>query len=241
MKFTVITIACNEENNMAETVQSVLEQDYQNLEYLIIDGKSSDSTVVIAEKLAKESARNVRIYSEDDFGIYNAMNRGIVRASGDYVIFMNAGDSFNDNRVLSSMAEQIKKCGNAIYFGQAYLMRNGKHIGINNNLSEHGLLKFNSLMKGRMPIHQSIAAPLSALKKHCFNENYKIRSDYDWLLKCCKDRIKFINLNLVVCKYDSSGVSARAKYKKCMKEETKIIRKTNFPILGRIYGMIDMM
>lgn len=239
MKFTVITIAYNEENSIAETVQSVLKQDYKNLEYLVIDGNSSDSTVVIAGELAKKSKRDMRIYSESDFGIYNAMNRGIARASGDYVIFMNAGDSFCDNGVISSVAKRINKCGDAIYYGQAYLMKNGKCTGINSNLSEHGLLKYNSLMKGRMPIHQSIAAPLSSLKKHYFNEEYKIRADYDWLLRCCKEGMKFINLDFVVCKYDSTGVSARAKYKKCMKKETKLIRKRNFPVLGRIYEMLD--
>ncbi len=73
----MITIACNEENNIAETVQNVLKQDYQNLEYLIIDGNSSDSTVEIAKGLVKESGRDVTIYSEPDFGIYNAMKNGL--------------------------------------------------------------------------------------------------------------------------------------------------------------------
>lgn len=240
MKYTIITVAYNEEHGIAETMNSVIGQDYEDIEYIIIDGNSSDGTVKIAEKIAGESDRDVKIFSEDDFGIYNAMNRGIVRASGDYIMFMNAGDSFYDGAVLSNIAKQIKEHGNAIYYGQACLIKNGKCKGINKNLSEHGCLRYNTLMKGYMPIHQSIAAPLYILKKHGFNEEYKIRADYDWLLRCCKDGLRLVNLNFVVCKYDNSGISARAKYKKIMNKETQTIRKRNFPILGRIYGMIDM-
>ena len=241
MKFIVVTVVYNGEKWIAETVKSVLKQDYEKLEYIIIDGNSSDNTVNIAKKIISTSGRNVNIYSEPDFGIYNAMNRGIVRASGDYIMFMNAGDSFYNCAVLSNIAKQIKEHGNAIYYGQANLMKNGKCTGKNNNLSERSYLKYNTLMKGCMPIHQSIAAPLYILKKYIFNEEYKIRADYDWLLRCCKDGVRLINLNFVVCNYDSSGVSARAKYKKIMKYETRLIRIRNFPVLGRIYDILDMM
>lgn len=240
MKFTIITIVYNEEMCIAETVRSVLEQNYRDFEYLIIDGNSCDRTIEIVSEIVNESDRDVKIYSENDFGIYNAMNRGIVRASGDYVIFMNAGDSFCDSTILSSIAKRIKEQGNAIYYGQAYLMKNGKCIGINNNLSNHGCFKFNTLMKGYMPIHQSITAPLNILKKYYFNEEYQIRADYDWFLKCYKDGMRLVNLNFVVCNYDSSGVSARAKCKKRMKNEFRLIRKRVFPLLGRIYEILGM-
>ena len=138
-------------------MQSVLGQDYDGLEYLIIDGGSSDNTVETAKKLAKESGRDVKIYSEPDFGIYNAMNRGITRASGDYVIFMNAGDSFYKDTILSDIAEQIQQNGKAVYYGQAYLMKNGRCVG--KNTTKHKML-----LKGKMPIHQSVASPLSLMK-----------------------------------------------------------------------------
>ena len=233
MKFTVVSIAYNEEKSIAETVQSVLEQDYGNLEYLVLDGNSSDNTVKIVRELADESKREVKIYSEDDFGVYNAMNRGIVRASGDYVIFMNGGDSFCNNKILSDIAKSIRQNGVAIYYGQALLLRRGRVAGINNT-------NHNRLLRGNMPIHQSIAAPLPLLKKYYFNEKYKIRADYDWILKCYKDRAKFINLNFSVCKFDCSGISARAKAKKLLRQETIIIRRDIYPIIGRIYEMLGM-
>lgn len=233
MKFTVITIAYNEEKTIADTVKSVLAQDYPRLEYLILDGNSSDNTVGIAEELTGGSGRDVKIYSESDFGIYNAMNRGIVRASGDYVIFMNGGDSFCNNKILSDIEKSISQNGVAIYYGQACLLRRGRMAGINNT-------KHNRLLKGNMPIHQSIAAPLPLLKKYYFNEKYKIRADYDWILRCYRDRVKFIDLNFPVCKYDCSGISARARAKKLLGQETIMIRRDVYPVIGRIYEMLGL-
>lgn len=233
MKFTVITIACNEEKNIAGTMQSVLDQNYKDLEYLVIDGGSSDHTVEIAKKLADESGRDVKIYSEPDFGIYNAMNRGITRASGDYIIFMNAGDSFCKDIVLTDIAGQIKQNGTAVYYGQAYLMRGGRCVG--KNTTKHKIL-----LKGYMPIHQSVAAPLSLLKKYYFNEKYKIRGDYDWMLRCYRSGVKFVDMDFPVCRYDNNGLSGRASAKKLLRQETLMIRRDIYPIIGRICEMMDM-
>ena len=89
MKFTIITVAYNEERGITETVRSVLKQDYRDFEYLIIDGNSSDKTVEIVTNLIKKSDKDVKLFSEPDLGIYNAMNKGIQKASGDFVIFIS--------------------------------------------------------------------------------------------------------------------------------------------------------
>lgn len=237
MKFTVITIAYNEEKSMAETMQSVLEQNYKDLEYLIIDGGSSDHTVEIAKGLTKESGRDIKIYSEPDFGVYNAMNRGITRASGDYVMFMNAGDSFCGETILSDIARQIHQHGEAIYYGQAYLMRKGRCVG-KKMIKRKMLLKM--LLSGKMPTHQSIAAPVSLMKKCYFNEIYKIRSDYDWILKCYKAGMKFVEMDFPVCRFDNSGLSTRASAKTRSRQETVVIRRDIYPIIGRIYDSLGM-
>lgn len=238
MKFTIVTVAYNEEKSISETVQSVLEQDYKNLEYLIIDGDSSDATVEIAKGLTKESGRKVTIYSESDFGIYNAMNRGIARASGDYIIFMNAGDSFWNSKVLTAVEKRIKRNGKAIYYGKACLMKNGRRNGFR-DAAASGRTVFDMLMKGRMPAHQGIVAPTDTLRANYFNEQYKIRADYDWLIKSYKDGVKFVNLDMVVCNYDCGGFSAKAIQDHTFQAETSLIRKKNYPVVGRIYGLID--
>lgn len=237
-KFTVITIACNEEKKIAETMQSVLSQDYKDLEYLVIDGASSDHTVEIAEKLADESGRDVKIYSEPDFGIYNAMNRGIARASGDYAIFMNAGDSFFGDTVLSNIEKRIRQHGRAIYYGKACLTRYGRIKKIH-DFAEKGYSVYDAMMKSHMPMHQSIVAPTDALRKYYFCEEYKIRADYDWLFKCYRERIRFINLDFVVCRYDYSGVSTKAMRDNSLQAETVIIRNKYYPVMGRVYQWAD--
>lgn len=238
MKFTIVTVAYNEEKSILETAKSVLEQDYQNLEYLIIDGNSSDSTVEIAKELVGESGRDVTIYSESDFGIYNAMNRGITRASGDYIIFMNAGDSFWNSKVLTAVEKRIRRNGKAIYYGKACLVKNGRRLGFR-DAAASGRTVFDMLMKGRMPVHQGIVAPTDTLRANYFNEKYKIRADYDWLIKSYKDGVKFVNLDMVVCNYDYGGLSVKTIEDHTFQAETNQIRKKNYPVMGRIYGLID--
>lgn len=238
MKFTVITIAYNEENYIAETMLSVLNQSYKDLEYLILDGNSSDGTLETAKKLAEEFDRDVKIYSEPDFGIYNAMNRGIARASGDYVIFMNAKDSFWNYKVLTDMAGKIGQNTIAIYYGKTYLTKNGRRYGIR-DFAEQGISVYDALMKGYMPVHQSIAAPLDILRRNYFNEAYKIRADYDWLLRCYKEGVKFANLDMMVCRYDCSGFSSITDKGSCFRIETSSIRKKIYPMVGRYYEWQD--
>ena len=238
MKFTIVTIVRNGEKFIMQTIKSVLEQDYENLEYLIIDGNSSDSTVKIVTELAKESGRDVMIYSEPDFGIYNAMNRGIARASGEYIIFMNAGDSFWSSGVLTAMEKRIRRNGKAIYYGKACLMKNGRRIGFK-DAAALGQTVFDMLMKGRMPAHQSIVAPTDTLRANYFNEQYKIRADYDWLIRSYKDGVKFVNLDMVVCNYDYSGFSSKAIEDHTLQAETSLISKKNYPVAGRIYELLE--
>lgn len=238
MKFTVITITYNEEKNIEKTMRSVLDQDYKDIEYLLLDGASADATVKIAQKLAETSGREVQIISESDFGIYNAMNRGIARASGDYVIFMNAGDSFWNPSVLSEMADKMQGNTQAIYYGKAYLTRNGRNREIR-DVAKMGNSLYDVLIKGWMPVHQSIAAPLPVLRAHYFNEAFKIRADYDWLLRCYRDGVTFINLDMMVCRYDCDGFSSTTVKDNSFQNETGRIRKKNFPITGRIYEFMD--
>lgn len=91
IKITIITVCFNAEQTLRETIQSVLGQTFQDYEYLIIDGNSSDKTLDIVKEYKSDK---IKLYSEDDRGIYNAMNKGIAKAKGEYLYFLNAGDSF---------------------------------------------------------------------------------------------------------------------------------------------------
>ncbi len=237
IKLSIITPCLNAQSVIEETVKSVLKQTYMDYEYIIVDGASRDRTISIIKEYAPAFQGRMQWTSEKDFGIYNAMNRGIARASGDYVIFMNAGDSFYDRDVLKRVTEQIKKNGTqGIYFGKAW---------INSGFGKSRIYNFTKcnnsyivpILNGFMPCHQSIFAPLEVLRYTYFNEKYKIRADFDWVVKSYRLGIKFISLDDVVCNYAGGGISERHKGQ-FMKETDEILRK-NFSVLYAIKKLKD--
>lgn len=241
VKITVITVCYNAENEIEKTVKSVLNQSYVNMEYLIIDGKSSDHTLPLAEKLVSGTDKEVQIYSEKDFGIYNAMNRGIMRASGDYVVFMNAGDSFYDEDVLTRAALFIKDKGYAIYFGKANLESRTNTRKCLQNFPTEGKNYLDAFLHADMPCHQSIVAPLDCLKLNPFDERYVLRADFDWLVKCYRKGIRLVNMDYIVCRYANNGKSARiGRVSKQLKKESSTILRTHYPVLSRIMYVVDL-
>lgn len=233
IKFTVITVCYNEEKTIRQTMESVLAQNYANIEYLIIDGKSTDNTFVIAEKIQQMNKdRDIKIFSEKDYGIYNAMNRGIVRASGDYVIFLNSGDMFFDNKVLKRAAYIIERKGYGIYYGVAYKVYKDKVLGKIDygNDRRPDIIK---LLNAFAPNHQATLAPLSCMKRFYFDESYKYCADFDWIIRCYKHGIRLFDMGYSVCRFDVSGISSRAKAIVDGKNDVYTVLKRHFPVLGR--------
>lgn len=123
-KISVITICYNAENEIEKTMRSVLDQTYDNIEYIIVDGASKDNTVSLAKKIRLQYPhRNIRIYSETDRGIYDAMNKGVKLATGEWLNMMNAGDCFHSDRVISDIfKDEIKESVDLIY-SDSYLVK----------------------------------------------------------------------------------------------------------------------
>lgn len=173
-KLTVITVTYNCENSILSTIDSVLMQDgIEDIEYIIIDGGSSDSTVDIAKK-----RDGILIISEPDEGIYDAMNKGVSLATSPYCIFLNAGDVFANKFVAKDIINIVS--GNA-----------GKII-----LGYHGILGGEASKQHRSPksiskshmnfCHQAIVMPRSLLLLYPFNIKYRLASDFDQLMKVLK-------------------------------------------------------
>lgn len=214
LKITVITVCCNAKNRVGETIKSVCNQTYHDIEYLIVDGASTDGTEEILSEYSKYP--DIKIYSEKDFGIYNAMNRGIARASGDFIIFINAGDSFYKNDVVEKAVTFMEKNRDAIYYGNVAV----KIMANERILDEEEDIK-KGLSTGWMPCHQAVFAPTYSLRNHYFNEHYQIRADYEWLVYCVCNNIECIRLPFVVCNYDKSGVSSDALHMETRHAETQ--------------------
>lgn len=202
-KITVITVTYNAENFIENTIISVLKQDYKNLEYIIIDGKSTDDTVKIINKYKEHIAYFI---SEEDLGIYNAMNKGIEIATGKFINFMNAGDTFTKENVVSSIFKKLENktdiiAGDINYNNEGNKMVLRKTQGLDDIYN--GFFSF--------CCHQAVFVKTYILKEYMFDIQYKIAADFEFILRCYKNKKQFQFINLIVANYLNGGESKKHK------------------------------
>ena len=209
LKFSIITICMNEEQNIDSTIRSVLKQTYTGYEYIIKDGLSKDRTVEIAQSYASAFAEKgipYRIISQSDQGIYDAMNQAVQEVHGEWVLFMNAGDLLADASVLQRVNGEACMNEADIVYGDAidkmddlYLRANARDL---------------SWMRFEMPFcHQSCFTRRDLLAKNSFSLEYKICSDFYFYLQRYQEDCRFCYIPLAVSIFDMSGVSSNAESK----------------------------
>lgn len=222
MKFSIITVCYNEEKGIQATIESVLKQGWKDYEYIIVDGKSSDRTMEIVCKYAEKETQ-MRWYSERDKGIYNAMNKGIQYAEGDYIYFLNAGDTLCTNNILDGVAETIRDSNADIVFGDIMRRLESGQISISAYCKGEDLRSY--LSKRKNICHQAIFASRESLK--CgFDEQFKICADYDWLCRQVIMGRKTTKVNSIIVDFDIHGVSSQACYQKLeLHESLEVVRK----------------
>ena len=156
MQLSIITITYNAEAVLERTIKSVFNQTNQSFEYLIIDGASTDHTLEIANKYDIK-----KIYSEPDKGIYDAMNKGLERATGKYIWFMNAGDKIYDNQVVEKLLSEMKSECDVYYSDTLIDDESNKPLGLRSEITPHKLpekLKWQDFKYGMVVCHQSFIA-----------------------------------------------------------------------------------
>ena len=187
--FSIITINLNNEIGLSSTIKSVIKQRFDNFEYIIIDGKSKDRSLEIANSYK----HNINILiSENDKGIYDAMNKGIARSTGNYLIFLNSGDLFNDQDVLYNVHKYLSSNFCSILYGN-------HSVSVNNLNYSRKAKKLKYIYKGSIASHQSMFFNKFIFDKKIYNLNYKYASDYDlfyFILVNDKNNIKYINLQV---------------------------------------------
>ena len=199
---TIVTVTYNAEDLLEETILSVINQDYANIEYIIIDGASCDGTVDIIKKY--EDKINYWI-SEPDDGIYFAMNKAIEQATGKWINFMNAGDSFvASNTVTSVINEKISD--HDLVYGGIYVLK-PKNKVLTQPPEKSDLLLYPSIC------HQSLFTRTEILKKYLFDTSYKICADYDLELKCENKGYKFKRLNYPIANFLADGLNSKELYR----------------------------
>jgi glycosyltransferase involved in cell wall biosynthesis len=219
IRISIVTITYNAARTLQRTLDSVACQTYDDIEHLIIDGASKDETIAIAERYKVESHHEVVIQSEPDKGLYDAMNKGIARAKGDFVWFINAGDEIYAPETLAQVAEAAKDETDIVY-GKACIV-NAEGVKV----SEHhkptpANLQRKHLLNGLVVCHQAIIVRRSIADK--YNTDYRICADYEWVVKAVTASRKNAYLDEYVCKFLTEGVSQKQR-KRAWKERFHIM------------------
>lgn len=205
LKISIITVAYNAESSIEDTIKSVLSQSYSNIEYIIIDGKSSDNTLEICNKYSDKISK---IVSEKDTGIYDAMNKGVALAQGDVVGILNADDFYADNFVIENIVEKFKKeAVDAVYADLVYV--NGQETSKVTRTWISGVYEDGMFLKGWMPPHPTFFVKLSCYKEYGdYSLDLKTVADYELMLRMIhKYKIKLGYLNKIIVKMRVGGVS----------------------------------
>lgn len=196
-KFTIVTVTYNVEEFLEKTIKSVINQDFKDIEYIIIDGKSTDKTVDIIKKYEKYLSYWV---SEPDKNLYDAMNKGIEKANGEWIHFLNAGDTYANSKVISFVEDKIEKDIDFIYGTTKMLREDGT--------SCNWVPVDMSYILETMPCgHPSLFVRTGIMKKYKFNTFYQIGADFDFLHKLYAGGYKYKYFNTVFANFILGGAS----------------------------------
>jgi glycosyltransferase len=205
MKVSIITVCRNAETTIESSIQSVLKQDYPNIEYIVIDGKSSDKTISIIEKYSDKISKFI---SEKDEGMYFALNKGIRFATGDIIGLVHADDFYSNAKIISRIVKEFaEKKVDSVYGDLQYIEK-----GNSEKISRHwksGPFNPKNFLKGWMPPH-----PTFFVKKNCyekfgsFNTQFTISADYELMLRFLfKHKISCSYIPEVLVKMKTGGIS----------------------------------
>lgn len=220
MKLTIITINLNNKVGLEKTINSVINQTFLDFEYIIIDGGSTDGSLEVIENHQK----NIQYWiSEPDSGVYNAMNKGIKRANGDYLLFLNSGDCLLDTNTLLEVSSNLGT--HDIIFGNLRYDREGQFT----DASYPDKINFAYLYKNYLPHPASFIKKDSLIAQGLYDETYKICSDWVFFMKAiCLENASYLHINQVITIYNTEGLSAQAKQQLTIKTEKERLISSSF-------------
>lgn len=196
---TVVTVVYNGEAHLKQTIQSVIDQSYDNVEYIIVDGGSTDGTLDIIRRYEGQIDYWV---SEVDNGLYYAMNKSVILATGKWINFMNAGDSFYDTNVLASLFDATGFGDASVVYGDVMKKYNQQYQILRKN-------KPLELFYQELPFsHQAAFVKTVLLKRYPFDTQYRLSADYDLFFNLYHRGLVFVHLPRIVATFDMFGVSS---------------------------------
>lgn len=216
IKISIITVSYNSFNTIKKTIESVINQTYKNIEYIIIDGNSNDGTQNIIEEYRKYITYYI---SESDNGIYDGMNKGINFATGDYTLFLNTDDTLYDSSTIAQVVEQMEQ--NKVF---------DVYYGNNNIINEYGTFisipRELSLLKTKFPIsHQAIFIRTNILKQNLFDINYKYCADFKQISSLYLNKKSFKYINITISTTPISSGATYDNYIASTREHFKVLKE----------------
>lgn len=223
VKISVVTIVYNDVKHIEGTILSVVGQAYPNLEYIIIDGGSKDGTVDIIKKYSGKLSYWV---SEKDNGIYDAMNKGLRVATGDFVWFINSGDQIHEKDTIEKFIGLIDKETDVVYGETVLINDSGDILGMRRKKAPENLT-WKSFFTGMMVCHQSVLVRREIAP--FYNEQYRLSADFEWVLVSLKKARKIVNTHQILSRYLEEGATTQ-NHKASLKER--------FDIMKRYFGFV---
>ncbi len=218
LKLTVATVTFNAGKLIERTIHSVEQQDWPHVEHIIVDGNSLDDTLAHIHHYQERNSiaaikHEIQCLSEPDQGLYDAMNKAIDMATGDYIVFLNAGDTFHSTQVLTQVAKaaQAAKRRPAVVYGHTHIVDNDGHYLRPRHLTPPAHLTWRSFRNGMLVCHQAFFARTDLARNHHYNLRYRYSADYDWCVRIMKqaaaESSPLVDAGIVVADYLEQGMT----------------------------------
>ena len=220
--FSIITVTYNAAATIEATLLSVRQQTYRHFEHLIIDGASKDNTLYIIYKYKDDT---IKVFSEPDKGLYDAMNKGIRMASCDYLCFLNAGDTFHEVDTLEKIANTISTTPHglpSILYGETAIVNAERQFLHMRRHKATDVLTWKSFQQGMLVCHQAFLVKRTLAEP--YNLQYKYSSDFDWCIRMMKKADVISNTHLILIDYLDEGMTTR-HHKESLIERLRIMAK----------------
>lgn len=219
IRISIVTITYNAARSLQRTLDSVACQGYQHIEHLIVDGASKDDTVNIAHRYQAASPHEVIITSEPDHGLYDAMNKGLQKATGDYILFLNAGDTLHADDTIQTVVTTIhgalskenphnSEWPAVVYGDTAITDAEGRFLHLRTHRPPE-VLTWRSFKKGMLVCHQAFYARLDIARRFPYNLQYRHSADVDWCIRIMKEAysmgLPLANTHAVLADFEEGG------------------------------------
>ena len=244
IRFSIVTITYNAEKVLQRTLDSVRSQTYEGVEHLIVDGASKDQTLAIVEQYKQQSdvsdnGHKVIIQSEPDHGIYDAMNKGLTQASGDYIVFLNAGDSLPTAYTLEEIVHHCRlnefpenELPGVLYGNTDIIDAEGRFLHPR-RLQPPETLTWRSFRHGMLVCHQAFYARTDIAKNTQYDTRYRFSADVDWCIRVMRESermgLSLCNIRMVVANYTEEGATTK-------NHRASLFER--FDVMRRHYGLL---